>query len=166
VTPLEQSISWVLDNRSKIQRYGYIPRGLVGVLFLVLGCLMGKAHFQLLLSGTGTTGTIVGYKAQEFSKFSRSTARGAPGSGLRSIGYMPIVEFDVDIHSFQFQDWLGANSTPTKGTRVKVLYDETDPSKAMIDRSVMNWIPWGPMAAVGLFLVLVALKGWLATRPL
>ena len=35
---------------------------------------------------------------------------------------------------------------------------------AMIDRPVMNWIPWGPTAVVGGFLVLVGIMG-LLRRP-
>jgi hypothetical protein len=42
---------------------------------------------------------------------------------------------------------------------VIVLYDPTNPSVAMIDRPVWNWIPWAPTFAVGLFLALAAIKG-------
>jgi hypothetical protein len=42
---------------------------------------------------------------------------------------------------------------------VTVLYDPANPTLAMIDRPVYNWIPWGPTFAVGLFLVIVAIKG-------
>jgi hypothetical protein len=41
---------------------------------------------------------------------------------------------------------------------VIVLYDPANPSLAMIDRPVWNWLPWAPIFALGLFLVLVAIK--------
>jgi hypothetical protein len=40
-----------------------------------------------------------------------------------------------------------------------VLYDPVHPTSAMIDRQVMNWIPWGPTIGVGAFLILVGTIG-------
>ena len=52
----------------------------------------------------------------------------------------------------------------TLRNRVTVLYDPAHPSDAMIDRPIWNWLPWAPIGAVGLFLILVAMRGWLADR--
>ena len=62
----------------------------------------------------------------------------------------------------QFKDWMGTNAA-VLNVRVTVLYDPANPSSAMIDRPVWNWIPWAPAFAVGLFLMLVAIKAWLAS---
>jgi hypothetical protein len=48
-----------------------------------------------------------------------------------------------------------------KNVRVTVLYDPENPSLAMIDQPVWNWIPWAPTSGVGLILLLVGTKGWL-----
>ncbi len=55
---------------------------------------------------------------------------------------------------------MGTNAA-VLNVRVTVLYDSANPTSAMIDRPVMNWIPWAPTFAVGLFLILVAIKAWL-----
>jgi hypothetical protein len=72
---------------------------------------------------------------------------------------MPSVEFQAGDRFVQFQDWLGAKIAGTAKVSVIVLYDPVNPSVAMIDRPVWNWIPWAPTFAVGVFLVLVAVRG-------
>ena len=72
---------------------------------------------------------------------------------------MPIVEFHTSDRFVQFEDWLGSNSTGALYNPVIILYDPANPSLAMIDRPVWNWLPWAPIFALGLFLVLVAIKG-------
>jgi hypothetical protein len=72
---------------------------------------------------------------------------------------MPIVEFHTHDRFIQFEDWLGSNSAGALSNPVIVLYDPANPSLAMIDRPVWNWLPWAPIFALGLFLVLVAIKG-------
>ena len=59
---------------------------------------------------------------------------------------------------------MGSPSMGSLPDRVTVLYDPARPSDAMIDRPVWNWLPWAPIGAVGLFLALVAVKGWLGHR--
>jgi hypothetical protein len=72
---------------------------------------------------------------------------------------MPIVEFQAGDRVVQFQDWLGAKIAGTRNVSVIVLYDPVNPSVAMIDRPVWNWIPCAPNFAVGVFLILVAIRG-------
>lgn len=72
---------------------------------------------------------------------------------------MPIVEFQAGDRVVQFQDWLGTKIAGNINVSVIVLYDPVNPSVAMIDRPVWNWIPWTPIFVVGVFLVLVAIKG-------
>jgi hypothetical protein len=48
--------------------------------------------------------------------------------------------------------------------RVTVLYDAEKPNLAMIDRPVWNWIPWGPTLGMGLFLLFVGVRGWMAGK--
>ena len=145
----EEFVTRLTSNREKIVRYAYIPQVLAGLLLLGLAYYMGHAHFHLIRQGVRVPGRIVGYKQENFRR----------SSGSFSTGYMPIVEFHTNDHFIQFQDWLG---TPVGGSRdvpVIVLYDPLNPSVAMIDRPVWNWIPWAPTFAAGLFLVLVAVRG-------
>ena len=74
-----------------------------------------------------------------------------------------IVEFRTGDRVLHFKNWLGSSSTGDLHTSVAVLYDPVDPTTAMIDRPVMNWIPWAPCFVVGVFLVLVAIKGSLSS---
>ena len=85
------------------------------------------------------------------------------GGGARwDYASLPIVKFRAGDEVVQFKDWMGAKAE-VLNVRVRVLYDPANPYVAMIDRPVWNWIPWAPTFGVGLFLVLVAIKGWLGS---
>ena len=148
-----QLVSWMTNNRAKILRYAWIPQVFGGLVFLSLGYFMGHGHFHLIREGVRAPGRIVGYKQESF----RTT------SGVASTttsGYMPIVEFHPNDRFVQFEDWLGAGIAGSKNVPVIVLYDPANPSVAMIDRPVWNWIPWAPTFAVGLLLVLSVINGF------
>jgi hypothetical protein len=148
----EQFVARVLSNREKIHRYAWILQLFAGLVFLGLGYFMGHAHFHLIRNGERAPGRIVGYKQESFRSSSSTTSS-------TSTGYMPVVEFHTNDRFVQFQDWLGTHVAGNTNVAVIVLYDPANPSVAMIDRSVWNWIPWAPVFALGLFLLLVASKG-------
>jgi hypothetical protein len=133
-------------------RYIFIFQAIVGLLLIGLAYFMGAAHFHLIRSGIRAPGKIVGYKQQYFTSSSASTSS-------TTTGYMPIVEFQAGDRVVQFHDWLGTSVGGSTNVPVIVLYDPVNPSVAMIDRPVWNWIPWAPTFAAGLFLVFVAVKG-------
>jgi len=143
-------ITWMLANRATVLRYTRFLQVFTGVILLLLGWYMGHTHFHLICNGTRTQGKIVGSK----------TVRPRTGKSGRT-GYMPVVEFQAGDRTQLFTNWLGSSRSPLLNQIVPVLYDAADPSVAMIDRPVMNWIPWGPTAAVGGFLVLVGILGLL-----
>ena len=120
-----------------------------------LGYFMGHAHFHLIRQGARAPGRIVGFKQENFRRSSES---------FSTTGYMPIVEFHTNDRFVQFQDWLGAGIAGSKNVPVIVLYDPANPSVAMIDRPVWNWIPWAPTFAVGLLLVLSAINGFFRSQ--
>jgi hypothetical protein len=145
----EELVTRLASNREKILRYSFIPQVLTGLLLLGLAYSMGHVHFHLIRQGVRAPGTIVGYKQENFRR----------SSGSFSTGYMPVVEFHTSDRFMQFQDWLGGSVRGSRNAPVMVLYDPVNPSVAMIDRPVWNWIPWGPIFAVGLFLVLAGVRG-------
>jgi hypothetical protein len=148
----DQLAAWAVNNRAKILRYAYIPQALVGLFFLIFGYYIGKEHFHLIRQGVRTQGTIVGYKQESMPD----------GGGTRwDSAFMPVVKFQAGDQVVQFKDWMGSHAAVSWKTPVMVLYDPVNPSVAMIDRPVWNWIPWAPTFGVGLFLVLVAIKGCL-----
>jgi hypothetical protein len=132
-------------------RYIFIFQAIAGLFLIGLAYFMGAAHFQLIRAGIRAPGKIVGYQQQYFKSSSGSTSS-------TTTGYMPIVEFQAGDRFIQFQDWLGTSVGGSTNVPVIVLYDPVNPSVAMIDRPVWNWIPWAPTFAVGLFLVLVAVR--------
>jgi hypothetical protein len=136
-------------NREKIMRYAWIPQLFGGLVLLGLGYFMGHAHFRLIHQGLRVPGRIVGYKQESFRNSSSNTS---------STSYMPIVEFHTSDRFVQFEDWLGTNVAGNKGVPVTVLYDSANPTIAMIDRPVWNWIPWAPTFAVGFLLTLSAIN--------
>jgi hypothetical protein len=146
---VNQLVSWMTNNREKILRYAWMPQLFGGLVFLGLGYFMGHAHFHLIREGVRAPGRIVGYKQESF----RAT------SGTSSTnGYMPIVEFHTSDRFVQFEDWLGTGIAGSKNIPVIVLYDPANPTTAMIDRPLWNWIPWAPTFAVGFLLVLSAIN--------
>jgi hypothetical protein len=149
----EELVSWMTSNREKVFRYAWIPQLFAGLVFLCLGYLMGHAHFHLIREGVRAPGRIVGYKQQSF----RSSSSGTSST---TTGYMPVVEFHTNDRFIQFQDWLGSKIAGNANDPVIVLYDPANPSVAMIDRPAWNWLPWAPILVLGLFLVLVAIKGF------
>jgi Protein of unknown function (DUF3592) len=152
VTNLDQAATWILNRRRKILRYNWVPSAIFGVLLLGAGYLFGKGPLHLILEGQRTTGTIVDYRE----------GRDVDSEG--KTGFWPIVEFQVNNRPVRFKHWLGGNAPGRTGEPVNVLYEAANPSNAMIDRPLLKWMPWSPLAALGLLLTLSALKGWRATR--
>jgi hypothetical protein len=77
---------------------------------------------------------------------------------------MPVVEFPARARVVRFTDWLGSSVRTAGYEGVPVIYRRAEPSLAMIDLPVGNWLPWGPTLAVGFFLALDAMRGWLGRR--
>jgi uncharacterized protein DUF3592 len=152
---VEGLVARVLENRAQILRYMYVPQALAGAVLLMVGSYSGHAHFHLIQQGIRAPGSIVGFKQKNLGN---SSARRSS-----TLTFMPIVEFQAGEQAVRFEDWLGSSSASTLRNRVTVLYDPARPSAAMIDRPVWNWIPWAPIGAVGVFLILVAIRGWLAS---
>jgi hypothetical protein len=148
----EELVAQVTRAAPNFLRYIFIFQAFAGLLLIGLAYFMGAAHFHLIRAGIRAPGKIVGYKQQYFTGSSGSTSS-------TTTGYMPIVEFQAEDRVVQFQDWLGAKIAGTANVSVMVLYDPVNPSVAMIDRPVWNWIPWAPTFAVGVFLVLVVVRG-------
>ena len=153
ISAINRLVEWMSNNKAKVLRYMHYAQAFTGLFLMVLGYYIGIEHFHLVTRGVRTGGTIVGYK-QELM---------ANGGSVRwETAFMPIVKFQVGDRAVQFKDWMGTNAA-VLNVRVTVLYDPANPSSAMIDRPVMNWVPWAPTFAVGLFLALVAIGIWL--RP-
>jgi hypothetical protein len=151
----QEQIAWMLANRARIFRYYFIPQLLVATLFLSFAYVTGKTHARLLLTGTHTQGKIVALKPVRFQ--SRSTS----GSTRVSTIYEPTVEFTLNDHVIRFQEWKGSESNAGLGWSVPVIYDASDPSFAMLDRGLWNWLPWAPCFAIGLLVALSGTKGLL-----
>jgi hypothetical protein len=153
---VEEFVARLTGNRGKILRYAWIPQLLAGLLLLALSHYMGHTHFHLIREGLRAPGRIIGYKQQNF--------RSSSSESFSTTGYMPIVEFQANDRFIHFQDWLGTSIAGSKNVPVIVLFDPADPSVAMIDRPVWNWLPWAPIFALGLFLVLAAINGFFRSQ--
>jgi hypothetical protein len=145
---------FVEENRQKYFRYLFLLQFVASLLLLWLGYTTGRVHAQLLLHGRTTMGTVVAVVPVRSSSGSRSTA------------YEPVVTFHVGAPSqddeFHFQEWKATRIAPSIGTQVSILYDPEDPDTAIVDRGYLNYLPWAPCAAVGSFLFLLAVKGFIA----
>ena len=154
VSRINRLSAWLVANRASALRYTRVAQLVLGLFLLLFGYCIGNEHYHLIRQGIRTQGTIVGYKQETMPN----------GVGVRwDVESFPIVTFHAGDQIVQFKDWMGSR-TEVRNVPVTVLYDPADPSMAMIDRPVMNWIPWAPTFGVGLFLVLIAIKGWLRSR--
>ena len=154
---IEDVVARLLKNKDQILRYAYIPQAVAGAVLLIVAYFMGHAHFDLIRQGARAQGTVVGHEQQNF------VSRSSSGGTRSTLAFMPIVEFQAGEQTVRFKDWKGSSVAGDLHDRVTVLYDPARPSDAMIDRPVWNWLPWAPIGAVGLFLTLVAIKGWLGS---
>jgi hypothetical protein len=150
----EELVGQLVNNRAKILHYAWILQMFGGVLLLSLGYFLGHGHFHLLREGVRAPGRIIGYKQERFQSSSSSG----------HTAYMPLVEFRVSDRIVQFKDWMGSSSSGTLYTSVIVLYDPANPTDAMIDRPVWNWMPWAPTFAVGLLLFLGSIRRFFLSR--
>jgi len=147
---ISQLATWMGNNKARVLRYTRVAEVLVGLFFVCFGYFIGKDHYRLIRQGVRTPGTIVGYKQESFPD---------RGNTRWDTAFMPIVKFQTRGRDVEFKDWMGTNAAVGWKTPVTVLYDPDNPSVAMIDRPVWNWIPWAPTFALGLFLILVGIKG-------
>ena len=127
-----------------------------GLSLALLGFYIGRTRIELLAGGARTTGTIVAYEQQLMPRSGTSTSR--------TLAFMPVVEFDVGGRTARFTDWLGSSVAAALHERVPVVYRRADPTVAMIDRPVANWLPWAPTLALGLFLSLDAVRAFVVGR--
>ncbi len=139
-------VQWMTGNRAKVLRYTYFLQVFVGVFLMLFAYYTGRVHFDLIRKGVRTTGRIIDYKEEYFGRSNSTSA------------FMPIVEFKARDRVIRFKDWIGSNSTGELNNTVTILYDPGDPSAAMIDRPLWNWLPWAPIFALGVFLTLVGSK--------
>ena len=148
---INRLLEWSAGNRAKGLRYARVAEALVGLFLLLLGYYIGKEHFHLIWQGVRAQGTIVAYKQESL---------GQPAGGDVAWDYasLPIVRFQAGDQVVEFKDWMGSKAE-VRNVPVIVLYDPVNPSAAMIDRPLWNWLPWAPTMGVGLFLVLVATRG-------
>jgi hypothetical protein len=150
----QEQVAWVLANRERIFRYLFIPQFLAAALFLSFGYVTGKVHARLLFRSARVQGTIVGFKSAQISQRSGSS------SSYYSTIYEPLVEFTVNDRVFRVQEWKGSESRVGLGSSAPIIYDPADPSVAMLDRGLWNWLPWAPFFAIGLIVGLASLKGF------
>jgi hypothetical protein len=153
--PFPQSqIDWLLANRAKILRYAFVPQLFAAVALLSVAYFTGRTDVHLLLNGARTTGKIVGFQPRELHTYRNPSSTGRYGR----IVYLPIVEFHAQGTVVRFEEHKLVTHGESIGWPVAVLYDPSNASLAMIDRSFWNWIPWAPALALGILLALAALK--------
>lgn len=156
----DKLIQWARKNQSLIFHIECFAYFAFGLLFVLLGYLLGHAHIDLLQNGVRTQGRVVEYKAESFSTiipvannlFSYQTVS------------MPIIEFQNGGQQVRFRDWITDQSGSLNRDSVPVIYNPNNPSIALVDRPVINWLLWAPIFFAGLFLVLRTAKNWLMRR--
>ena len=138
------AVAWILANKFSVRRLLAMIQLIAGLGLCALGYLGGRDHLFLVLSGAHAEGRVIGYRQEQL-----------PNSGSAAWNYisLPKVEFVTGRKAIQFEDHVGYGSE-VLNLRVPILYDPKTPSRAMIDHSLMNWVPWAPMIAVGLLLLL------------
>ena len=150
---VRESVEWVKNNPDRANKVGRRVQGVVGLALMFLGYYTGHVYFDLIRHGVRSQGTIVDFKYRSWR--SQNTS----GTSTWRFAFMPVVEFRVGEKSYRFENWWGSSSAAGKNTQVSIFYNSKNPSIAMIDQGLKNWIPWGPFFSVGLFLVVVSVFG-------
>ena len=153
----DELTAWVNRFGRTFLRYVRLLQLLAWLFLMVFGYYIGRVHFDLIVEGSRTQGRIVDYKEERIGN--------RIGTGTNRMVFMPVVEFRAGDHAVRFKDWKGSSVAAGLRTSVPVIYRSAEPSVAMIDRPVWNWIPWAPAFLLGFFLSLVAIKGRLTKRP-
>lgn len=96
----------------------------LGLLFVLFAGLNGHTHCHLIQQGARTPGTIVSVGERHFA---------GPHA---SIVFMPVVRFQTAQHSVRFTDWFGSSIARGLNSSLGVIYDDSNPSAAMIDRGL------------------------------
>ena len=154
--PLRTPVAWVDALGAAFVRSRRALQLAAGLFLVLLGLYLGRVRIEVLLDGTRTTGRIVAYEQRLMPTSGTSTER--------TLAFMPVVEFRTAAHSVRFTDWLGSSVAGALNESVPVVYRRTNPSVAMIDRRVGNWLPWAPILSLGLFLSLDAMRAYLVRR--
>ena len=149
---VQEFVAWMLRNKSAIFRYAFVVELLGGMLLCGLGYVMGTTQLRLVTRGVKTEGTIVDFRTETIG------ARRSDGTSRTSNAQMAVVEYHaMGDKKVRFEDWLDDSRSRQKNDRVPVLYDPENPNVAMIDRPLWNWIPWAPILAFGILLVMSGL---------
>ena len=148
----QEQVAWLLANQAKISRYLFIPQLVAALLFLGFAYVTGKTPAHLLLQGERTRGKIVALVPVQMNGQNRN------GSSFSRTIYEPLVEFKREEDFVRFQEWKGSESRAGVGSSVPILYDQRDPSFAMMDRGLANWLPWAPCFAIGFVLAFASLR--------
>lgn len=132
---------------------------IVGLSFLIFGIRISQPRLYILAKPARTVGRIIGYVRRTDGTWnaSHTVMRGVTG-------YFPTVVFQVGAQVQRFEDWRAVQRFPPVNSTVPVIYDPRNPSNAMIDRSVWNFIPWAPITVIGLLVLLNALRYWPTRR--
>jgi Protein of unknown function (DUF3592) len=153
LTGVRDLVLWMTNNPAKVFHFMcYLQIG-CGLILLATGWYVGKTQIHLIREGTRTPGLIVDYE--------KHYNRGRRTSAIRSVSYMPVVEYHLGDRAIRFEDWLGKSLPGALNYPVGVLYDDANPAVAMIDRPLWNWLPWCPMMALGAFLLLAGIASLL-----
>ena len=118
----------VIRQRTQLRRFAPIMV-LVGVALLGLGVRQSNILRRLESSGVRAYGVVISLRAS--------------GSGSGGPSYYPVVEYtDGRGQRVVFRDSTGTNPPMYHaGEAVEVLYSPGEEARAVIDRSVWNWLP-------------------------
>jgi hypothetical protein len=152
----QDQVDWLRGNGARLLRYAFIPQLLVALVFLGFTYRTGKDFVHLLRKGARTRGKIVGFQPVLFQTHRSPSSTGSLGRTV----YLPVVEFRVDDRLVRFREQKLLPNGEGIGWSATVLYDPSDLSIAMVDRSSWNWFPWAPFFVIGLVVGLAGLKGF------
>jgi hypothetical protein len=149
-------VDFVATCWSEVLKRLWLAQALVAVLFICFGYQIGKGHYMLALMGVHGRGTIVGYEEQPFG-YSSGSAKARTRTAS-----MPIVEFQSEGRVLRFSDWRGSPVASGLQQDVAILYDAKNPTNAMLDRGLWNWLPWATCYALAGNLLVISARSRLA----
>jgi hypothetical protein len=144
LVPVEQLQTAQAAQNAAVLKVPFNLIAVMGAILIVFGVFVAQKTARLANAGGSASGHIVGFQSSTDSK--------------GHTNYYPMVEFQDGGRTIKFNDRVGSSIRMPQAESVPVIYDPNEPSNAMIDRGIWNWLPAAALLLFGAILLLISAR--------